>query len=186
MLRLYCVTVLQDWELTSGRAASSASDDAASEEVDHSTPAALPRAQELLDAINSDTAVSMHHVGTLPGSTPAHAAAEGESMQMHSLPNTAPDAPASVTTSVLNNVLENVHVSLLQPQQQQHQTQQTQQQTKQSAAEELAHAKYWDKQLADGKLSMLPDTTIMNINIMAWGESGLGKTVSDTGPTLMQ
>lgn len=169
---------MQDWELTSGRAASSASDDAASEEVDHGIPAALPTAQELLDAIKPDATVSMHPGATLPVSTPAQAAAAGVSMQMHSLPKAAPEAPASITTSVLNNVLENGHVSLLQPQQ----PQQTQQQIQHWAPEELAHAKFWDKQIAEGKLSMLPDTTIMHINIMAWGESGLGKTVSDTGP----
>jgi hypothetical protein len=167
-------TFMQDWELTSGRAASSASNDAASEEQNLGIPAALPSAQELLDAINLDAPISMHNGDTLPLSTSAQAAAAGVSMQLASPLEVATAAPASVTTSVLNNVLEKGHVSLLQPQQQQQQTQQAQQ----WAPEELAHAKFWDKQIEDGKLSMLPDITIMHVNIMAWGESGLGKTVS--------
>jgi hypothetical protein len=103
------------------------------------------------------------------GSAPAAADADAAAA-VPAISNSVPSAaPASVTTTLVNEVLENGHRPEVQPQQQQ---------PKQQLPEDLARAKFWDKQIAAGQLSMLPEITIMHVNIMAWGESGLGKTVS--------
>ena len=54
-------------------------------------------------------------------------------------------------------------------------TGQSQQQQVQSEA--LAQAKFWDKQINQGKLSMVPRRVNVHTNIVVMGESGLGKTV---------
>lgn len=162
---------MQDWELTSGRAGSEATiEDGASQEHDQGLPAVFPNAQELLTVIESHSSRSGDPDASIPrGSAPP--AADADATAIHALSDSITNtAPASVTTTLVNEVLENGHRPEVQPPQQQ--------QPRQQLPEDLARAKFWDKQIAAGQLSMLPEITIMHVNIMAWGESGLGKTVS--------
>lgn len=169
VLNVLCVP--QDWELTSGRAASDDGEEGSSVVAHPAIPAALPSAQEVLDVIasHSSSKIGVPDAAILRGvDAAAAAAADANSTAAAPTPDLAADVPASVTTSVINEVFEmGYRPDLQQPQQ-----------AKQQTSEGLAHAKFWDRQIAEGKLSMLPEITIMHVNIMAWGESGLGKTVS--------
>lgn len=132
------------------------------------TSGALPTAEEVLAAIEAHADPSDEPSGILRGSSSAATAAVENAEEAVS---EAPNAPASVTTTIINELLESGGhrpepvLQQQQPQQQQH------------SPESIARAKWWDKQIAEGNLSMLPEITTMHVNIMAWGESGLGKTV---------
>ena len=158
----------QDWTelLTSAsRASDGGESDAAGED------SALPTAREVLAAIEASTEC-IDAPGDLAAPLPrgsGPAAATADVAAATTLP------PASATTSILNELLESGCGHRL-PEQQQQQSSKTVP-THQPSSEDLVRAKYWDKQIAEGNLSMLPEITIMHVNIMAWGESGLGKTV---------
>lgn len=159
-----CFNGVQDWELTSGGCDK---DDAISETSDmqanQDSLGKLPTAQEVLAAIEAQSGSEQPSMIVPRGS--GIAAADGDAAAAVEAPIAG--APASVTTSIINEFLESGG----------HRPEQAQQQQQQPAPEEIARAKWWDKQIAEGNLSMLPEITIMHVNIMAWGESGLGKTV---------
>lgn len=97
--------------------------------------------------------------------THAYPLAIGQTSGIPSAANAPTSTPQSVNTSLLHDLLESGG----------HRPQQQQQQ--QPAPEDVTRARFWDKQIADGNLSMLPEITTMQVNIMSRGESGLGKTV---------
>lgn len=77
-------------------------------------------------------------------------------------------APGSVPSSLLNALLESQALS----QQQQNSS------TTNNNATASPEARFWDSQMSQGRVSMLPRKLSLHTNIMVVGQSGLGKTVS--------
>lgn len=150
--------IAQDWELTSGHAASITSDEISTQQPSSLGPFISKDNEEVYEAAN----LAEHGTNArVPrGSQPGSAASAG--MSAFDALGAVSDTPESVRTSVVNGVLE----TGAKPDAQQR-------------PEDLAQAKFWDRQIAEGKLSMLSKISLMHVNIMAWGESGLGKTVGD-------
>lgn len=148
----------QDWELTSAHAASIASDEVSTTQQPSGSQG--PFSKDNVEAIEAATLAENGTNARVPrGSQPGSAASAGTSA--FDALGAVSDTPESVRTSIVNGVLE----TGAKPDAQQR-------------PEDLAQAKFWDRQIAEGKLSMLSKISLMHVNIMAWGESGLGKTVS--------
>jgi hypothetical protein len=147
-------------------------------EAQQVTSGALPTARELAAAFQTHLYLRDEHPGILRGSTLAADSTSVAAADADAAVSKAPKTPMSISTTVINEILESVvHRPAPMQQQQPQPMQQQQPQPQQQSIESTAHVKYMDMQIAEGNLIMKPGRKIEYMNIMTFGESGLGKTV---------
>lgn len=141
-------------------------------EAQQVTSGALPTAREFIAAIQANAGPIGEPSGTLHprGNSPAADSTTVAAANADAAASEAPNAPASVTTTIINELLES-GVPMPAPMQQQ------QPQLQQQSPSNIAQVKYMDQQIAEGNLIRRPGRKIEYMNIMTFGESGLGKTV---------
>lgn len=163
----WLVRFAQDWELTSAREARSETSDMEAQQV---ISGASPTARELVAAFQTNLDLRDEHPGILRGSTLAADSTTVAAADADAVVSEAPNTPMSISTTIINEIVESV-VHQPAPMQQQ------QPQPQQHPPENTALVKYLDMQIAEGNLIMRPGRKIEYMNIMTFGESGLGKTV---------
>jgi hypothetical protein len=171
----WLVRFAQDWELTSAREARSETSDMEAQQV---ISGALPTARELVAAFQTNLDLRDEHSGILRGSTLAADSTTVAAANADAVVSEAPNTPMSISTTIINEIVESiVHKPAPMQQWQPQPMQQQQPQPQQHPPENTAHVKYLDMQIAEGNLIMRPGRKIEYMNIMTFGESGLGKTV---------